>query len=524
MKLIFVLFDSLNRASLSCYGGSAVPTPNFDRLAERSVTFDTHYVGSLPCMPARRDMHTGRLSFLHRAWGPLEPFDNSFPDLLHRRGVYSHLVSDHYHYWEDGGATYHNRYDTFEFIRGQERDPWKAMVQPPWERWRELYHPLQFSDKRRHKFAQYMINRQYIRDYADFPSVRCFDAGLEFLDVNRDAPDWLLHIETFDPHEPFHAPAGFRAAFPTSYRGPVLDWPPYARVNEAPEECEELRANYCATVALCDHELGRLLDYMDARRMWDDTALVVTTDHGFLLGEHDWWAKIVMPCYNEVAHIPLFIHHPDFASRRGSRRQSLTQTIDLAPTLLDIFGTPAPEQSQGFSLLPLLESDEPVREAALYGVFGSAVNITDGRHTYFRYPENIRAEDLYQYTVMPAHMKELFSVAELAEATLAPPFNFTRGVPLLKVPATPKSPVYFGHGPGGQQDTRTVLYDLHKDPLQLEPVEDAEVEARLCRQMADLMAANDAPVESFGRLGLQEYSRATPSAEHAPGRQTKETT
>ena len=131
MKLIFVLFDSLNRGSLQCYGGMNVPTPNFSRLAERCVTFDNHYVGSLPCMPARRDMHTGRLSFLHRPWGPLEPFDNSFAELLHKRGIYSHLVSDHYHYWEDGGATYHNRYDTYEFIRGQERDPWKAMVEPP---------------------------------------------------------------------------------------------------------------------------------------------------------------------------------------------------------------------------------------------------------------------------------------------------------------------------------------------------------------------------------------------------------
>ena len=55
-------------------------------------------------MPARRDMHSGRLSFLHRAWGPLEPFDNSFPELLRLNNTYTHLVTDHYHYFEDGGA------------------------------------------------------------------------------------------------------------------------------------------------------------------------------------------------------------------------------------------------------------------------------------------------------------------------------------------------------------------------------------------------------------------------------------
>src|SRR4029450_6553041 len=74
MRTIFVLFDSLIRNGLGCYGGTSIATPNFDRFAKRAVTFDNHYVGSLPCMPARRDLHTGRLNFMHRSWGPLEPF------------------------------------------------------------------------------------------------------------------------------------------------------------------------------------------------------------------------------------------------------------------------------------------------------------------------------------------------------------------------------------------------------------------------------------------------------------------
>ena len=103
---------------------------------------------------------------------------------------------------------------------------------------------------------------------------------------------------------------------------------------------------------------------------------------------------------------------------------------------------------------------------------------------------------------MPTHIKELFSVEELADATLSPPLPFTKGVPLLKVPATPKSPVYFGHGPGGQQDTNTVLYDLARDPGQLAPIRDAAVETRLVEAMERLMRACDAPEESFRRLAL----------------------
>ena len=70
MRIVFVLLDSLNRNAMTPYGSEVVHTPNFTRFQERSVTFDNHYVGSLPCMPARRDLHTGRSHFLHRscAW------------------------------------------------------------------------------------------------------------------------------------------------------------------------------------------------------------------------------------------------------------------------------------------------------------------------------------------------------------------------------------------------------------------------------------------------------------------------
>lgn len=82
MRAIMLMFDSLNRHMLEPYGCGDTLTPNFQRLAQRAVTFDNCYVGSMPCMPARRELHTGRMNFLHRSWGPLEPFDVSVPELL----------------------------------------------------------------------------------------------------------------------------------------------------------------------------------------------------------------------------------------------------------------------------------------------------------------------------------------------------------------------------------------------------------------------------------------------------------
>ena len=505
MRVIFVLFDSLVRNALECYGGVHIQTPNFLRFAERSVTFDKHFVGSLPCMPARRDLHTGRLNFLHRSWGALEPFDNSFSEILRKYEVYTHLVSDHYHYWEDGGSTYHNRYSSWEFVRGQEWDKWKAMVEPPLKRFSERYHKMQQPQSKQDGRLQTMINREFMVSEKDFCCPRTFDKGFQFLDQNRDADNWLLHIECFDPHEPFSAPDRFKERYPTGYTGPILDWPRYKRNEEDQVLVNELRANYAALLSMCDEYFGKLLDYLDRYSMWDDTAVIMTTDHGFLLAEHEWWGKNRMPFFNELANIPLMIYHPHYEKHGGRRCASLTQTIDIMPTLLDFFGIDFPKFIEGHSLMPTIPEDHLIREAALYGMFGAATNITDGHYTYFRYPEDMTKQDLFEYTLMPMYQKSFFPKDVLSDAILVSEFKFTDGVPLLKVPARRNAkgqPVgHVGQG-GGYEDTSTVLYDLYKDPEQLAPFRNAKIEHHFLELMKSLMHDNEAPVEAFARLGL----------------------
>lgn len=177
MKAIILLFDSLNKNYLPPYGDLLTKAPNFQRLAAHAATFDNSYVGSMPCMPARRELHTGRYNFLHREWGPLEPFDDSMPELLKKAGIYTHLISDHLHYWEDGGGNYHNRYSSWDVVRGQEGDHWKASVgEPP------IPEVLRVPQKQtgggvsglwRHDWA----NREYIQQEADFPQTKVFTLG-----------------------------------------------------------------------------------------------------------------------------------------------------------------------------------------------------------------------------------------------------------------------------------------------------------------------------------------------------------
>ena len=165
-----------------------------------------------------------------------------------------------------------------------------------------------------------MINRTYINNEEDFSCPQIFGLADDFLDVNSKADNWLLQIENFDPHEPFYAPTRFRKEYPCSYEGAVFDWPMYDRVDETSEEIAEVRANYAAITSMCDEYFGKLLDKFDELDLWEDTALILTTDHGFLLGEHEWWAKNLMPVYDELARIPLMIYHPDYNNNGGEMR------------------------------------------------------------------------------------------------------------------------------------------------------------------------------------------------------------
>ncbi|EFC6288186.1 sulfatase [Shigella boydii] len=492
MRAIILLFDSLNKRYLPPYGDALTKAPNFQRLAAHAATFENSYVGSMPCMPARRELHTGRCNFLHREWGPLEPFDDSMPELLKKAGIYTHLISDHLHYWEDGGGNYHNRYSSWEIVRGQEGDHWHASVaQPPIP---EVLRVPQkqtgggVSDLWRHDWA----NREYIQQEADFPQTKVFDAGCTFIHKNHAEDNWLLQVETFDPHEPFHTTEEYLSLYEDNWDGPHYDWP-RGRVQESDEAVEHIRCRYRSLVSMCDRNLGRILDLMDERDLWRDTMLIVGTDHGFLLGEHGWWAKNQMPYYNEVANNPLFIWDPR-SGVKGERRQALVQMIDWAPTLYDFFQQPVPPDVQGQPLAKTVSHDEPVRSSAMFGVFSGHANVTDGRYVYMRAALPGREDDIANYTLMSCKMNSRYPVDEMRALSLAPPFRFTKGLQVLRIPAQEK---YKGLNQFGH-----LLFDLQNDPQQLHPIHDDVIESRMIALLIQLMKDNDAPPEQFQRLGL----------------------
>lgn len=501
MRAIMVMFDSLRRDLLSCNGGE-IQTPNFDRLAKNSIKFEQSYVGSMPCMPARRELHTGRYNFLHRSWGPIEPFDDSIPQILKENGIYTHLTTDHYHYVQDGGATYQGRYSSWECYRGQESDEWIADLTPH----QTEFAPNQLSPQQAKgpmKTArsigswQNMCNREKIKNECDYPMHQTFDNGLNFIDRNSTYDNWFLQIETFDPHEPFTSPDRLQAKFmsPDNFQDP--DWPQYAEVVEDSETVEIMRKKYLSLLTFCDQQLGRVLDKFDEYNLWDDTMLIVNTDHGFMLSEHNWWGKGTMPNYDELVHTPLFVWDPR-CGKKNETRKSLVQTIDLAPTLLEFFGVEIPKDVLGKPLRKVIENDTPIRECALFGYHGGAVGISDGRYVLLRAIAET-ATQAYEYTLMPTHMKKMFTPDELESAELYSKFDFTKKCPLLKIKA--KTNPRFLKSQGEGED---LLFDMEKDPKQLNPITNENKKGELLKEMARIFKENEAPVELYDRYFLQK--------------------
>ena len=517
MKAIMLMFDSLNRALLEPYGCTWTKTQNFSRLAEKSTKFDNCYAGSLPCIPARRELHTGRYNFLHRSWGPLEPFDDSMPEILGKNGVYTHIITDHIHYFEDGGATYHNRYNSWEVIRGQEGDHWKVTPEllqntAPVQNLDAIY--FQTSENL-HKHDA--VNRKFFTDEGKTPLGQTIGTAMDFIDRNHGEDNWFLQIECFDPHEPFFTPGNYKALFPDDYKGPLFDWPPYHHVTEDPSTVEHLRNSYAALLAMCDAWLGKLLDKMDTYKLWDDTMLIINTDHGYLLGEHGWWSKIVMPCYNEIVRMPLFIHDPRY-DKDNESRNALVQTIDLPATLLDFFNMELPADMQGKPLGTVIKEDKPIRDYALFGIHGAHVNITDGEYVYMKAPASEENDPLFEYTLMPTHMRCLFTPDDIQKAILAEPFNFTKKCPVLKIPKQSN----FGNADfsflldEAKTSSRRIdnndllnaanfgdkLFNIKKDPHEEEEVNDIAAETRMANLMIRAMQENEAPQEQYARIGF----------------------
>ncbi len=491
MRAVFLVMDTVRRDFLTAYGNDWVQTPNLSRLASLGVTFDNHWVGSLPCMPARREFMTGRYNFVYRGWGPIEPFDDVLPRLLREGGIFTHLLTDHDHYFELGGENYHTAFNTWEFFRGTEHDPWVSLI----DRIALPEHLGKLSQQNWHNRSRQQAEEEY-------SGPRTCASAVEWLEANGRSDDWFLQVELFDPHEPFTCTPRWRELYGDTWDGPLFDWPDYTTVSESPEAIRHVRNCYAGLLSMTDHWAGKVLAKIEELGILDETLIVFTTDHGTMLAEHGYWMKNYMPMFSEITRIPLIVKQPGHAGA-GSRCDRLTQTIDLMPTFLDYFGAPPPPYLHGQSLCRALEGGE-LRSECIFGYFGKATNYTDGRLVYFRNPVNLDAGPLHAYTAMPVGGLNHWFPRDLNEKMeMGRYFGHTYNMPIYKIPVTGETPRSL---PGEPTYTgRHQLFDVEQDPFQQTPIRDDTLEQRCAEGIRRCLQRAEAPSEQFTRLGLEPW-------------------
>ncbi len=412
MNVITILCDTLRRDHVGAYSGGkplnqcwsqeapawSVPTPNMDRLIARGTVFDNAYIGSTPCMPARRDIYTGRLEFLQRGWGPLEEEDFDLPRqvsgppnrslkwTMEQGYPVSCLLTDHFHLWEQGSGNYHMGYTGFEFVRGIESD---ALYTDPID---FPCPPGDLLNKNERHWRNVFFIRQNEEDY--FCAQVCSKAA-DWLQRNHEHEDFYLHLDIFDPHEPWDPPEEILQQF--DERGYAIEGlcaaAPYApwREHYSEDQFDNMRARYAAKVVFLDRWLGKVFDALDELDLWKDTLVIFTSDHGTWNGDHGRMGKLGTHQYDGCAHIPFIACHPEHG--HGQRRSQLVQLTDIYPTVLAAVGRPLPEMPEdrplhGIDLLPVLLEDASAttRECALMGMFGKSMSITDGEWTLHQSP------------------------------------------------------------------------------------------------------------------------------------------
>jgi len=493
VNVVLIMVDSLNRTYLTPYGNDWIQTPNFERLAAHCVTMDCHWTGSLPTMPTRHEVMAGRHEYLWRGWGPLEPYDVTLAQLCRERGQVAMLLTDTYHYFQEGSGNYHMDFTGWEFFRGHETDNWITdPIDPP-----RTYRAMLAEKGKQGEI--YMRNTARFRTERDFFSPRLFNAAAEWLDRNHSHESFFLNIDSFDVHEPFHVPPPYDTLYDPDFAGEWSIWNKYCTPDQYPPEVvKHIRAQYAGKVTMLDKWMGLVLDRMDRYGLWDNTLVILTSDHGHHLGEHGWIGKNKPPLYRHMTNIPLFLSMPGMTPSAGSRGPWLTSQIDLYPTIAEALGLEVPEGYvvHGTSLLPLLRGEtEAVRTMAHTAYFGFPVTVTDGRWVLHKQPARADNAPLYSYGI---------NLEPFHKRTPAPYTNGETGRFLPHTDAIVyRVPVRAASAPDAKAGAEDLLFDLEVGEEESLLEQHPDVAARLTRALAAEFGRLGVPAEQFDRLGLE---------------------
>ena len=408
-NILFIMFDQLRWDYLSCSGHPHLHTPNIDALAAEGVRFTRAYVQSPVCGSSRMSFYTGRYCHSHGAtWNriPLKVGEHTIGDHLRDAGMdcwligKTHMKADEegmrrlgippdsiigvrteqcgFDVWErDDGMRPEGPEGLYDAHGAERYNDWlRAKGYPGDNPWHDFANSARDADGNVLS-GWFLENARAAAEIKEEDSETPYmtSRAIEFIDQAGDTP-WCAHLSYIKPHWPYIAPPPYNDMYSAEDVLPVNrsdgEWEDMHPVFRAFCEGrvgqsfsrdfvrEEVIPAYMGLIKQCDDQMGRLFDHLKETGRWEDTMIVVTSDHGDYLGDH-WMGEKDM-FHDCSAKVPLIIRDPapQCDATRGTTCDELVEAIDLAPTFLEVAGgAPRPHILEGRSLMPFLRGDPP---------------------------------------------------------------------------------------------------------------------------------------------------------------------
>jgi iduronate 2-sulfatase len=409
-NVLMIVSDDLKASALGCYGNRVCQTPHIDQLARRGMVFRHAYCQGTVCGPSRQSFMFSRYKGLGKV-NVAQQFKES--------GWYSARVGKIYHMKVPG--------DIIAGTNGKDvPESWTERFNSQGQEAHTAgdYACLNlniFSDAPENRQSTAMPHRmfvtvQYDGDGADQPDHKSATKAIELLRQHEDDP-FFLAVGFVRPHYPMVAPRKYFDAYPwsdaelpESYPKDLEDIPRQGQpgivserhgIGKFPDNQKRMWSGYYASVTFMDEQVGRIIDELDRLGLRDSTAIVFLSDHGYHLGEHQFWQKGNL--HEEVIRVPLIFSAPGF---EPGVSDSIVELVDMFPTLCDLAKVDVPQGVQGTSLVPVLK-DPAVEVKPGAKSFARGTSWRTSRWAYMRY--NDRTEELYDMKADPMQFKNLAS-------------------------------------------------------------------------------------------------------------------
>ena len=422
MNVLFIISDDLTATALSCYGNEVCKTPNIDRLATQGTRFTNAYCQGTYCGPSRASFMSGYYPHAIKMLG----YGSPRPAIGDRATWAQHFKNSGYHTARVSKIFHMGVPIGIEKGTDGADDPisWTERFNSQGPEWRAPGDGETLENNPDGKKPGPVGGNTFVVVEADGDDLvhsdgRTAAKAVELIEKHKDTEKpFFLGVGFVRPHVPFVAPRKDYKDFlpyekmelPEKVKG---DWEDIPKMGINYKTSKNMKMDvrrqkkavggYYASVVYMDRMVGQVLDALTKAGLDDNTIVIFTSDHGYHLGEHDFWAKVSL--HDESAAIPLIIRVP---GKKPAVCQSLVELLDLYPTLSSMCGLEVPSRLQGKNISPVFDNSEyQVRDAA-FSVNGKGFLLREHDWAYIKYGKSgSKGEELFDMKKDPLQYTNL---------------------------------------------------------------------------------------------------------------------